>query len=78
MEEDQRGQLITRLREERLWTREELAKRAGVSPTTITLAESGRTHVRLSTVRKLADALEVDPQHLLHPEELARPLAGAR
>jgi transcriptional regulator with XRE-family HTH domain len=71
--EEQRGQLITRLREERLWTREELAKRAGVSPTTVTLAETGRTHVRLSTIRKFADAPEVDPQQLLHPEELMSP-----
>ncbi len=68
MNEDEiRGQLITRLREDRLWTREELAKRAGVTPTTVTQAETGRTHVRLKTIGKLAEALGVPAARLLRP-----------
>jgi transcriptional regulator with XRE-family HTH domain len=66
--EAQRGQLLTELRERRLWTRERLAKEAGVSPTTVGHAEQGRTLIRLDTIRKLAQALDVDPQELLHPE----------
>ncbi len=70
MNEDEiRGQLITRLREDLLWTREELAKRAGVTPTTVTQAETGRTHVRLRTLGKLADALGVPAVSLLRPTE---------
>ena len=68
-EDEVRGRLITRLREDRLWTREELAKHAGVTPTTVTQAEAGRTHVRLRTIGKLADALGVPPARLLRPTE---------
>ncbi len=68
-----RGQLLTRLREQRLWTRERLAKEAGVSTTTVTQAEHGRTHVRLGTIRKLAEALDINPQELLYPEEDREP-----
>ena len=68
-EDELRGQLITRLREDHLWTREELAKRAGVTPTTVSLAEGGHTRVRLSTIGKLANALGVPATRLLRPTE---------
>lgn len=72
-QEEARGLLITWLREQRLWTRERLAKEAGVSPTTVAQAEEGRTHIRLATIGKLARALEVDPQELLHPKKAEAP-----
>ena len=53
----------------RLLSQRELAKRAGLSPTTILKLESGRVdepHPR--TIRKLADALEVDPDELIRRE----------
>jgi len=68
-QDELRGQLIARLREDRLWTREELAKHAGVTPTTVSQAEAGRTHVRLRTIGKLADALGVPAARLLRPTE---------
>jgi transcriptional regulator with XRE-family HTH domain len=71
--EEERGRLITQLREQRLWTREKLAKEAGVSPTTVAQAEEGRTHIRLGTIGKLGRALEVNPQVLLHPKGAAPP-----
>ncbi len=67
-QEEERGRLITQLREQRLWTREKLAKEADVSPTTVAQAEEGRTHIRLGTIGKLGRALEVNPQVLLHPK----------
>jgi transcriptional regulator with XRE-family HTH domain len=67
-QEGERGQLITQLRERKLWTREKLAKEADVSPTTVAQAEEGRTHIRLATIGKLSKALGVDPQELLHPK----------
>jgi transcriptional regulator with XRE-family HTH domain len=78
-EAELRGRLITRLRENRLWTREKLAREAGVSTTTVSQAETGRTLVRLGTVRKLAEALDVDPIRLLHPEaeKVVSPKASA-
>ena len=66
-EEERRGRLVTRLREQRLWTRERLAHEAGVSVTTISGVEEGRTRVRLGTVEKLSKALGVNPLDLLHP-----------
>lgn len=48
------------LREERKLSQEELAERSGVSRTTISLIENGNsTTIKLSTLQKLAKALEV-------------------
>ena len=52
------------LRDRRLLTQEELAERSGVHFTTISKIENGGT-ARQSTVKKLAKALDVDPQELL-------------
>ena len=48
-------------------TQEDLARRAGVAEGTVVAAEQGKT-VRISTVRKLAEALGVTPQALLTGE----------
>ena len=49
-------------RARRYWTRRELAERSGVSPATIYNIEKGVVSVpRLAVVKKLAEALEVDP-----------------
>jgi len=47
----------------------QLAEEAGVSITTITGVETGRTQVRFNTLKKIADALETDARKLVHPEE---------
>jgi HTH-type transcriptional regulator, competence development regulator len=60
---------LRKLRDMRLLSQRELAERAGLSPTTILKLESGRVdepHPR--TIRKLADALEVDPAELVRGE----------
>jgi len=49
------------VRAERLLTIRELADRAGTSPSTIFLIEAGRTTPRASVIRRLADALNVEP-----------------
>ena len=57
-----------RLREWRLakvMTQEELAQRSGVTETTISRIESSRSEARISTVRKLAEALGISPQELI-------------
>ncbi len=77
-EDELRGQLIARLREDRLWTREELARRAGVTPTTVSQAEAGRTHVRLRTIGKLAEALGVPASTLLRPSEEKEPALSGK
>jgi transcriptional regulator with XRE-family HTH domain len=60
---------LRKVRDMRLLSQRELAERAGLSPTTILKLESGRVdepHPR--TIRKLADALEVDPDELVREE----------
>jgi transcriptional regulator with XRE-family HTH domain len=60
------GEKLRRIRDERLLSQRELAEKAGLSPTTILKLEAGRVedpHPR--TVRKLADALEVEPRALI-------------
>jgi transcriptional regulator with XRE-family HTH domain len=52
------------VREQKLMTQREVAEKAGVSPTTIVRIERGQLGA-LSTIRKLADALEVQPGELL-------------
>ena len=49
------------VRVERLLTIRGLAQQAGVAPSTVYLIEAGRTVPRLSVVRRLAAALEIDP-----------------
>ena len=54
------------LRESRMWTQVRLAEEAGVSPTTVSGIEIGRiSRPHFGTVRKLAVALEVEPEALL-------------
>jgi transcriptional regulator with XRE-family HTH domain len=63
------GVRLRKVRDRRLLSQRELAERAGLSPTTILKLESGRVdepHPR--TIRKLADALEVDPAELVEGE----------
>lgn len=52
-------------REKRLMTQRELAEKAGVSPTTVANIELGKADAQFRTVKKLAAALEVDPQELV-------------
>jgi DNA-binding XRE family transcriptional regulator len=60
------GEELKRLRNERFLSQRDLAQKAGVSPTTIMHLETGEsTDPRLSTVRKVAEALGVDPNSLV-------------
>jgi transcriptional regulator with XRE-family HTH domain len=62
--------LKTRLREwrlRRLLTQEELAEKAGVGVTTIVRIEAGQG-ARISTLRKLAQALDITAEQLMGDE----------
>ncbi len=55
------------LRQRKLLTIEELARRADVSENTITRLEHGHPAPRPGTIRKLAQALDVAPEELMGP-----------
>src|SRR5215217_5804554 len=53
------------VREGQGWSQRDLAARSGVAPNTISQLERGERQAMPSTVRKLADALDVEPTMLL-------------
>lgn len=55
---------LRQARERRLLTQVELAGRASMTAATISRIETGMTKARISTVRRLAEALDVDPAEL--------------
>lgn len=60
------GAKLKEARETRFWSQRDLAREAGVSPTTVMHLETGQNpNPRLSTVRKVADALGIDPNELV-------------
>jgi transcriptional regulator with XRE-family HTH domain len=66
------GERIASLREVQALTQAELAERARISPSTLSQIESGRVpRPHVGTVRKIARALNVEPQDLRRAEELA-------
>ena len=59
------GEKLKEARTRRLLTQEELADRAGVSPSTIVNIERDQTAPHFRTIRELAKALDVEPTSLL-------------
>ena len=57
------GQL-RRLRERKALSMKQLAELAGINESTVFRVESGRTKAQPGTIRKLAKALDVPPEHL--------------
>lgn len=55
------------VRERKALTQQQLAKKAGVNRVTITRLEHGGDQPFPTTVRKLADALGVEPDELMEP-----------
>jgi transcriptional regulator with XRE-family HTH domain len=56
---------LRQIRQSRVLSRKELAQKSHVDESTIYRAERGQTKLRPSTVRKLAQALDVPPDRLL-------------
>ena len=59
------GKKLRQLRIERAMTQEELAQAAGIGKNTVNRLETNITEPRPPTLRKLAQALEVDPAELV-------------
>ncbi len=66
------GERVYWLRDEHGWTQEELAREAGVSPTTISHIESGAIErPRMNTVRRVARAFGISTEELISPKDPA-------
>jgi transcriptional regulator with XRE-family HTH domain len=63
------GNRLRRLRAENALTLRALAEISGVSYDTINKLELGRRPAHASTIRKLADALGVEPRELMEGEQ---------
>jgi transcriptional regulator with XRE-family HTH domain len=64
------GQQLRAIREERGWSRDELAERLGAgNAKTVWKWETGAADPRVTTVRRLATALNVDAAELLEERD---------
>ncbi len=59
------GDRLRQLRKQSLMTQEQLAERSSVAVSTIIRIERNQVEPHGSTIRKLAEALEVEPQELV-------------
>ncbi len=59
------GDKLKEVRTRRLLTQEELAQRAGISPATVVNVERNNQEPHFRTIRKLAEALDIDPTEFL-------------
>ena len=59
------GEKLRRLRESRLWLIGDLAEKSGVHRNLISTYELGKSGAHPHTIRKLANALGVDPTELI-------------
>ena len=59
------GEKLRRLRESRLWLIGDLAEKSGVHRNLISTYENGKSGAHPDTIRKLAEALSVDPTELI-------------
>jgi transcriptional regulator with XRE-family HTH domain len=63
---------VRELREDRVLSQRDLGKRAGVSPKTVLDIEQGRIWPQPSTIRKIAQALAMQPSALAEELRIAR------
>jgi transcriptional regulator with XRE-family HTH domain len=62
------GDNVKRVRTLRALTQVELAEKAGITQSTVVLIERNKSEPHMSTIRKLAEALGVDPAELVKEE----------
>ena len=63
------GERLRDLRRDRMLTQRDLAARAGIALSTVVNLEKQHTEPRFGTIRKLADALDVEPTRLMKGED---------
>ena len=72
------GERVQRLRKLRGLSQKEFARQSGLSLRTVTTVEQGTAHVRVETLKAMAEALHVQTRHLQDPgaPEQPDPMAG--
>ena len=60
------GDRLRKLRDEKFLSQRELARAAGISPTTVFKLEANQAEPHPRTIRKLAEALGVEPSKLVN------------
>jgi transcriptional regulator with XRE-family HTH domain len=63
------GAKLRRLRTERALSQEDLERMTGIAASTISNLERGKRSAQHRTLRRLAEALGVDPRELMKQEE---------
>ena len=63
------AQKLRHLRVERALSQQDLERATGIAQSTISNLELGNRPARLSTIRKLAEALDVEPKELMKEQE---------
>jgi DNA-binding XRE family transcriptional regulator len=66
------GERVRRLRKAKGWTQVTLAYNADRAPSVVSQVETGKREPELSTIKKLAEALEVDWRYLLLGDQLPK------
>ena len=66
------GERVRRLRTAKGWTQVALAYNAGRAPSVVSQVETGKRQPELSTIKHLAEALEVDWRYLLLGDQLPK------
>jgi transcriptional regulator with XRE-family HTH domain len=59
------GRRLRKLRRERALSQQDVVRMTGVAQATLSDLERGKRGARASTLRKLAEALEVEPRELM-------------
>ena len=59
------GEKLKALREARFLSHRDLARKADVSPTTVLNLEANKVEAQRRTIRKLAEALDIEPRELV-------------
>jgi len=62
------GDTVRRERLKRAMRQDELARKAGITPTTLSRIERNESEPHVSTIRKLAEVLDVSPAVLIEGE----------
>ncbi len=63
------GKQLRQLRRERALSQRDLARMTGIAHDSISQLETGKRQAQPRTIRKLAEALKVDPSELMKGEE---------